>query len=84
MQDIVGATTANCLPVLADWGIDCNCPFNIPAQSHEGTLNFNISDLSQSIVKFLANGDFDVTATMNNASNQHLACIRLKFTVQKA
>ena len=84
MQDIANVTSVNCPPKLAEWGIDCNCPFNLPVQKIDGSLDFQISDLSTSIVSFLVSGDFDVTATVNNAANQHVACLRLKFTMQKA
>ena len=84
MQDIANVTSANCPPELAEWGIDCTCPFDLPVQNVEGSLDIEISDLSTSIVSFLATGDFDVTVTVNNSANQHVACLRLKFTMQKA
>jgi hypothetical protein len=84
MQDIAGLTPANCPPGLADWGIDCSCPFNIPAQSVDDSIEVELPDLSTTIVSFLANGDFDIKATINNASNQHVACLRFLLTIQKA
>ena len=84
MQDIAGITTANCPAGLVDFGINCTCPFDIPAQSVDGKLEFDIPDLSTTIASFLASGDFDITATVNNASNQHVACLRFKLTIDKA
>ena len=31
---------------MADWGIDCNCPFNIPIQTVDGPSTFDIPDFS--------------------------------------
>ena len=75
MQDVLG--------FLLDHGIDFNCPFDIPVKSVETSFDHEIPDLSTSIVPFLASGDFDVTITVNNSSNQHIACMRLKYTIQK-
>ena len=75
MQDALG--------FLLDHGIDFNCPFDIPVKSVETSFDHEIPDLSTSIVPFLASGDFDVTITVNNSSNQHIACMRLKYTIQK-
>ena len=38
MQDMAGVTAENCPPELADWGIDCNCPFDLPVQTVDGGL----------------------------------------------
>ncbi len=84
MQDIADINASNCPPELGDWGIDCNCPFDVPAQTVDGSITGEIPDLSTTVVSFLANGDFDVKATINNASNQHVACFRFLFTVIKA
>ena len=76
-------TKEKCPPELAQWGIDCDCPLNILAKSFDGILNLNIADISTTYLSVFATGDFDVTTTINNSANQHVACLRLKFTVQK-
>ena len=83
-QNFFGMTTEKCPPELADLGIDCKCPFNILVRTFDGSLIFNIPDLSTTIYNNILNGDLDVTTTINNSENQHVACIRLKFTFQKA
>ena len=82
-QNFIGMTTQTCQPELADWGIDCNCPFDILAQSFDSILHLNIPNLSATDYSFLASGDFDVTTTINNSANQHVACLRVKFTLYK-
>ena len=84
MQDIAGMTQETCPPEVQAWGIPCSCPFDLPIQPMVGPVPIEVSDLSTSVVSFLASGDFDVTVTMNTSANQHVACLRLKFTVQKA
>ena len=84
INEIAGITADNCLPDLADWGIDCNCPFNIPIEIVEGSHTIEIEDLSTSIASFMANGDFDITVKVNDSSNAHVACFRFFLTVQKS
>jgi hypothetical protein len=84
LQDIAEITPEDCPADLIPLGIDCNCPFNIPTQVVDGSIEFAVSDLSTSIVSFLASGDFDVTARVNQANGVHVACLNLKFTVKKA
>ena len=84
INEIAGITADNCLPDLAEWGIDCNCPFNIPIEIVEGSHTIEIEDLSTSIASFMANGDFDITVKVNDSSNAHVACFRFFLTVQKS
>ena len=84
MQDIAGINALNCPPELAEWGIDCNCPFNIPAQSVEGNISLDVPDLSTTIVSFLASGDFDIKAQISGPNNAHIGCLRFLLTIQKA
>ena len=35
-------TPANCLPELGQYGFDCSCPFNIPAQSFDESYSFEM------------------------------------------
>ena len=64
LQDVYNMNESNCPPEYEEWGIDCSCPFKIPAQSIEGSPQFEIQDLSTTIVSFLAYGDFDVTINL--------------------
>ncbi len=84
MQGIAEFYPENCPVDLAPWGIDCNCPFNVPAQTVDGTITGDIPDLATTVISFMANGDFDIKATINNSANQHVACFRFLLTVQKA
>ena len=84
VQDMCGFTASNCPPELADYGIDCNCPFNIPAQTIDPPAQtFDIPNLSTSVVSVFANGDFEFRITVNNAANQHIACFRFLYTLIK-
>ena len=84
LQDIAEFNSANCPPELADWGIDCSCPFDVPAQTVDSSVTADVPDFSKTILTFFANGDFDIKAVVNNAANQHLACFRFLLTIVKA
>jgi hypothetical protein len=85
MQDKLEIFPQNCPPELANLGIDCTCPFDIPSQtSFDEILEYDIPDLATTILSFYANGDFDVKVTISNASNQHVACFRFLYTMMKA
>ncbi|CAF1380425.1 unnamed protein product [Didymodactylos carnosus] len=75
-------TLESCAEELKPLGIDCTCPFNIPAQALfiEGTA-FQVPDASQSAAKFLASGDFDVTVEAH-LNNVLYGCGELHFSVQ--
>jgi hypothetical protein len=79
-----GYYPSNCPPELADLGIDCNCPFNIPVQNIEGQFVMDVIDFMQTPYAIMAVGDFDLKYNINNASNQHVACFRFLFTMSKA
>jgi hypothetical protein len=84
MQDRLEFFPENCPPELLPLGIDCNCPFNIPAQTIDETFEYDIPDYSITAASFLATGDFDVKVIINNASNQHVACLRFLYTMMRA
>ena len=92
-------TPSNSPPELADYGIDCSCPFNLPAQTIDDTYQYNIPDFSTGLTdpicplfflsigetaSFFVNGDFDVKINVNNAANQHVACFKFLLTISKA
>ena len=83
LNDIAGFDNTNCPPELKEWGIDCTCPLNVAARTVNGTLDFYIPDLSASIVSFFGNGDFDITAKVNDNRGQHVACFRFLLTIVK-
>ena len=73
---------ATCPPELADYGIDCTCPFKI----REGLIEIidnemNLPDASASIASFLASGDFDITIKTEDASGP-FGNVRIQFTVK--
>jgi hypothetical protein len=78
-----GYYPSNCPAELADLGIDCNCPFNIPFQNIEGQFVMDVIDFSTTLYAFMAVGDFELKYNINNASNQHVACFRFFFTMSK-
>ncbi len=94
VQDLCEMNTSNCSPELASFGIDCNCPLDIPIQTVEGSYTFELPDMSMYDIlcplfflpglSFLSTGDFDVKININDASNQHVGCFRFLFTFVKA
>lgn len=83
INEVAGITAENCLPDLANWGIDCNCPFNIPIETVDGSHPIEIPDLTNTVASFMANGDFDITVKVNDSFNALVACYRFQLTVQK-
>ena len=71
-----------CPPELADYGIDCTCPFKIRSGRIEviDTL-LDLPDASTSIATFLASGDFDITINTEDPQGK-FGCVRIKFTVK--
>ena len=70
-------------PVLAEHGIDCNCPFNIRQGILDiNNIDFELYDLSTTgPFSFLAIGDFDVTANISD-SRGNVANVGLKFSIK--
>jgi hypothetical protein len=56
----------------------------IPAQTVDGEFEFYLHDLTTTILSFWGNGDFYVKINVNNDQNQHVACLRFLFTINKA
>ena len=72
-------------PMLLDYGIDCNCPFNVKS----GFINLQditliIPDASQSIATFLASGDFDINITDIADPKGPIANIQVQFSAKPA
>ena len=100
VQDMCGFTASNCPPELADWGIDCNCPLDIPAQTVDESSTFDFPDfnfvdyplydfcpfffLPFAFTGMAMVGDWDFKITISNYANQHVACFRFLFTMTKA
>jgi len=81
---LLGSTTfnpENCAPSLAEFGIDCTCPFNI----RDGDVNIDapmdLPDASTTAATFLASGDFDITVKGSDPRGD-FGCLNLKFTVE--
>ncbi|CAF0872980.1 unnamed protein product [Adineta ricciae] len=73
-----------CPPTAANYGVDCNCPFNIPA----GSLNIIkekmvLPDAQASIASFMASGDFSFQLDTYDSQGSY-ANIIIKFTVKPA
>lgn len=72
-----------CPLAMATYGIDCNCPFKIPA----GRLDIvrerlELPDASQSIASFMASGDFTIKLdTQDNVGDY--ASLTIGFTVKQ-
>jgi hypothetical protein len=81
---VFNITPSNCPLGFSDWGIDCNCPFKFDPRTVDREFNFDLPDLSYTVINFLANGDMDMKVSINNAQNQHIACFRFLFTMMKA
>ena len=83
MQDFWEINALNCPPELADFGIDCNCPFNIRQGILDiDNIDFELYDLSTTgPFSFLAIGDFDVTANISD-SRGNVANVGLKFSIK--
>ena len=84
IPDSFNPTVCSTYPTLIDYGIDCNCPFNIKSGFvNIDNITFDVPDASTSIATFLASGDFDVTATVADPIGP-IANFNLKFSVKKA
>ncbi|CAF2398521.1 unnamed protein product [Rotaria sp. Silwood2] len=72
----------SCPKAMAQYGIDCNCPFNIPA-GHLSIVNekLEIPDAQSSIANFMATGDFSIQLDTQDAVGSY-ASIIIKFTVK--
>ena len=73
-----------CPPELAEYGIDCTCPFNIRSGSVDLVdLLLNIPDLSDPniVLGFLGKGDYDITIKTEDTLGK-FACLRIKYTMK--
>jgi hypothetical protein len=71
-----------CPKPMAQYGIDCNCPFNIPA----GQLNIvrekvELSDAQASVAAFMASGDFDIRLDTHDSVGPY-ASLTIKFSIK--
>ena len=71
-----------CPAALAEYGIDCTCPFKIKA----GDLNvddmvLSLIDASTSAFTFLASGEFDIGIKIKDGLGEY-ACVNVKFSVR--
>ena len=68
-------------PWLAEYGIDCYCPFNLAEGFVDlGNINFDIN-ISSALV-FLSTGDFDVSANVTDKIGD-VANIQFKFSLKR-
>ncbi|UJR38041.1 hypothetical protein I4U23_030723 [Adineta vaga] len=77
----------NCPAALAEYGIDCTCPFDIKPQ----TINLidhpiDLPDATQTAATFLASGNFNMTVTVSEVDPSAPApygCGKVAFTVKQ-
>lgn len=82
---LIGYDGTNCPAGGAQFGIDCSCPFNIPAQSVDVDSTMDIPDFSSlagGLLSFL-NGDYTITVNASD-DNGFLGCLNTKITLKKA
>ena len=69
---------------MAQYGIDCNCPFNIPAgQITIRDEKLVLPDAQATIASFMATGDFDIQLDTYDAVGPY-ASLTIGFTVKSA
>ena len=73
---------ATCPKELADYGIDCTCPFTFKTGDLAINQVLDLPDASKTIATFLTNGDFDVSIKASDSVGPY-ACLNIKFTVKK-
>jgi hypothetical protein len=71
-----------CPKPMAQYGIDCNCPFNIPP----GQLNIvrerlELPDAQASVASFMASGDFSIQLDTYDTAGPYAAIV-IKFSVK--
>ena len=72
----------NCPGFLLNNGIDCTCPFNIPAGLIDINTNFNLPDIStNTLPAWLGSGDFDVDLKLTQGTTSIL-CFNIKFSMK--
>ena len=78
----LGFSPENCPDFLLNNGIDCTCPFNIPAGLIDINTNFDLPDISTTTLPtWLGRGDFDVDLKLTQGTNSIL-CFNIKFSVK--
>ncbi|CAF0739801.1 unnamed protein product [Brachionus calyciflorus] len=70
-----------CPPTVAQYGIDCNCPFQIKTGLIDIEEHFDVPDATQTIASFLASGDFEIKIDTKDA-NGAFGCVNIKFAVK--
>ncbi len=69
-----------CPPSLAQYGIDCTCPFKLRAGDIlVDNIDVELPDASTSVATFLASGDFDVTIKASDNTGP-FGCLNIKFS----
>ena len=75
----------SCSPEAVYYGIDCNCPFDIPAQLIDSTSSLQITDFSTlgGFYPIIRSGDYDVRFVAHDKDG-FFGCLNVKFTLKKA
>ena len=89
LQDLLDEfQPATCPAGLAQFGIDCRCPFNIkPQRLNIDRELLNIPDASKTAASFLASGNFNITVIAKDTDNpgaaQPYGCVNLLLTIKQ-
>ncbi len=74
-------TPDNCPPQLLQFGIDCNCPFNIKAGDLDINEKLVLPDAGATVANWLSSGNFDVQIDTRDSKGSY-ACLKIKFSVK--
>jgi hypothetical protein len=86
VKHMCGMTESNCSPKEAYYGVDCNYPFNISPQSLNELFKIDVQDFTSRpsfSPFFFIPGDFNIKISVISALDQHVACFRFLYTMQK-
>ncbi|CAF1300932.1 unnamed protein product, partial [Didymodactylos carnosus] len=72
----------DCPPKFLPYGIDCTCPFNIPAQLLTIVAEkLTLPDAQATVANFMATGDFVIRLDTSDTIGK-FGCVVIKFTVK--
>ena len=71
----------NCPDFFINNGIDCTCPFNLPAGLIDINANFDLPGFGTTPLSWLLSGDFNVDLKLTQGTNSIL-CFNIKFSIK--
>lgn len=72
-----------CLPEVAQYGIDCTCPLGFSAGNFVYNHQLSVPEFSTTIFSFMASGDYDLTLKAKDNLGP-MFCTQFKFTMRPA